>query len=234
MLLECQDVHAAYGRSRVLHGLTHRMPAGKVSAIVGRNGMGKTTYAHTIMGFLQARSGSIMLDGKELVGRSPERVARAGISLVPQGRRVFASLTVGENLVVSHRRTAVSGAWDIDAVCERFPILRDRWNQGAGSLSGGQQQMLAIGRALLRNPRLIIMDEPSEGLDPERVAAVRAVIEELRERGTAVLLIEQKVQLVLDVADSIAVIARGEIVHESAVEAHRASPELLASHLGFG
>ncbi|MCW2851879.1 MAG: transporter ATP-binding protein, partial [Nocardioides sp.] len=153
MLLECKDLDAYYGDSQVLHGTSLSIGPSEHVGIIGRNGMGKSTLVHTIMGMLRPRRGSVLYQGKELAGAAPEKIAAAGITLVPQGRRVFGSLSVGENLRVSHIDRGVDG-WTVDEVCDRLPILRDRWSQLAGQMSGGQQQMLALGRALVGNGEL--------------------------------------------------------------------------------
>lgn len=232
MLLSVDDVHTYYGASHVLHGTTLAVNRGEVLGVLGRNGMGKTTLMHTIVAFLRPARGTILLNGTRISGLPSEKVARAGVALVPQGRRVFRSLTVGEHLEVSYRPAGGDG-WTIDDVCDRFPILAQRWHQMAALLSGGQQQMLAIGRALLTNGRIVLMDEPAEGLDPRRVEIVEGIIGELRDRGTAVLLVEQKVKFAVDVADRVQVMDRGAITHETTGEQARADPSALSRQLGF-
>jgi branched-chain amino acid transport system ATP-binding protein len=231
MLLEIDHVRVAYGRSVVLHGTTTGVAEGEVLGLLGRNGMGKTTLVHTVVGFLRPSAGVIRLGGDEIHGLAPERIARAGITLVPQGRRVFGSLTVGETLGLAYRDRGGAAKWTPDQVFERFPILKDRSSQHAGLLSGGQQQMLAIGRALLGNGRLIIMDEPTEGLDPKRVELVGGVIDELRERRTTVLLVEQRVKFALQHADRIDILSRGVVVERTTPAELEAHPETMSRYL---
>jgi branched-chain amino acid transport system ATP-binding protein len=233
MLLECKDLDAYYGDSQVLHGTSLSIGPSEHVGIIGRNGMGKSTLVHTIMGMLRPRRGSVLYQGKELAGAAPEKIAAAGITLVPQGRRVFGSLSVGENLRVSHIDRGVDG-WTVDEVCDRLPILRDRWSQLAGQMSGGQQQMLALGRALVGNGELVLMDEPSEGLDQHHLALVIDVVQELRRRGTAVLVVEQKLRFALDMVDELHVMVRGQFVRTVSTEDARKDPSLLMEGLGFG
>ena len=233
MRLEVADVHASYGSSKVLHGLSLHLAEGEVLGLLGRNGRGKTTLVHTIAGLMKPRAGSITLDGHPIAGLPAERVARHGVALVPQGRRVFRSLTVGEHLDIAARDPGGDG-WSIAAVCERFPILAQRWNQMAGQLSGGQQQMLAIGRALVANARLVLMDEPAEGLDPGRMATVADVVRDLRARGTGVLVVEQKVGFALEVVDRVEVIERGRTTFATTPQEVGADRRQLYHELGFG
>src|SRR5215472_12097798 len=166
--LSLTNVHAFYGDSHILHGVSFALRQGGVLALLGRNGAGKTTCISTIIGFLKPRDGEIQLFGEPIQGLSPERIAHLGIGLVPQGRRVFPSLTVRENLMVAEqRRNGNTKSWNVDRVFDMFPRLRERHTQFAGTLSGGEQQMLAIGRALMGNPRVLLLDEPSEGLAPQ-------------------------------------------------------------------
>ena len=235
MLLDVAGAHTFYGPSHVLHGLSLHAGEGEVVAVLGRNGMGKTTLVHTIAGLLHPRTGSVRFAGRDITGRAPEQIADLGLALVPQGHRVFGSLTVAENLAVARRKPRDGRGWTVDEVCERFPILRQRWGVRAGSLSGGQQQVLTVARALVGNGRMVLMDEPAEGLDPTTVGLVGDVIEELRARGTAVLVVEQKVDFALALADRAVILSRGTIVHEtSSPEALRRDPAAIARHLGFG
>ena len=231
MLLEVEGVDAYYGPSHVLHGISLHVAEQEVLGVVGRNGMGKTTLLHAIAGLHPVREGGITMRGRPLRGLAPERVWGEGVTLVPQGHRVFGSLSVGDNLRVALRER--SGGWSIDEVCDRFDVLRERWDQRAGSLSGGQQQMLAIARALVGNGELVLMDEPSEGLDPQRTAVVADVVQELRRRGTAVLLVEQKVGLVLRVADRVHVIDRGAVTFAASAAELRDAPDVLPRRMGL-
>jgi branched-chain amino acid transport system ATP-binding protein len=210
-LLNIEDLHVYYGMSHVLHGTVLDIPPGRVTALVGRNGVGKTTLVNAVMGLIPAQSGSIQYRDTELTSLPATRRQRLGIALVPQGRRVFRSLTVDEHLeLVSKSR---DNPFTRDWVFETFPRLAERRKSLASNLSGGEQSMLAISRALTVNPKLLIMDEPTEGLAPLLVETVRQVVEQLREMQLTVLLVEQNLQFALDVADRIAIMHRGEIDH---------------------
>ena len=213
VLLRVENLRAYYASATVLHGVSFSM--GKESiAIVGRNGMGKSTLCAAIMGFTPPRaSGSVQFAGKELIGKPSHKIARAGIGYVPQGRRLFPSLTVHEHLVIAGRKGA--GSWTADRVYELFPRLAERKRNGGAELSGGEQQMLAIGRALLGNPRLLIMDEPSEGLAPAIVDSMVEAFKRLEEEGLAILLIEQKLDVATSLADRQLVMVGGEIALET-------------------
>lgn len=233
MLLEARDLDTFYGPSQVLHGCGIEVDEGECVAVLGRNGVGKTTLVHSLSGLIEVRAGQVRLDGRDLTKAPPEKRLAAGMTLVPQGHRVFKSLTVSENLTVAVRRTDGDAAWTVDDVYDRFPILRERAKQSAGNLSGGQQQMLAVGRAMLGNGRVVLMDEPSEGLDPQRVALIGDIIAELKQRGTSVLLVEQRVAFALRIADRVAFMVRGEVVESLAGDVARADPELVTRHLGL-
>lgn len=210
-LLQIKDLHVYYGMSHVLHGTTITIPPGQVTALVGRNGVGKTTLVNAVMGLIPAESGSIRYRDGELTSLPATRRQGLGIALVPQGRRVFRSLTVDEhlNLVSSTKDNPFNRDW----VYKTFPRLAERRKSLASTLSGGEQSMLAIGRALTVNPQLLIMDEPTEGLAPLLVETVRQVVEQLREMRLTVLLVEQNLQFALDVASDIALMHRGQIDH---------------------
>ena len=211
-MLRVEDVHTYYGDSHVLHGVSLDVQPGEAVALLGRNGVGKTTLIRTIVGFTPPRRGRVQFDGGDIHGLPPYRIARAGLAVVPQGRRIFSPLTVAENLAIGARR----GAWTDAKVHEIFPRLRARTAQGGGSLSGGEQQMLAIGRALMMNPRLILLDEPSEGLAPIVVREIGSVLLRLKASGLAILLVEQNVPLALRVADRVYVMSKGQIVYHGA------------------
>ena len=203
----------------MLHGVSFSLQPGRLLGLLGRNGAGKTTCMSTIMGFLKPRRGSISLYGEPVAGLAPDVIARKGICLVPQGRRMFRTLTVRENLMVAaqspQERTAAPG-WSLDRVFQLFPRLEERHAQVAGSLSGGEQQMLAIGRALMGNPRVLLMDEPSEGLAPQLVAEVGRTIAQLKAEGQSIVLVEQNIKLTLDLADDIVIINTGRVVFRGA------------------
>jgi branched-chain amino acid transport system ATP-binding protein len=215
--LTLDAVHAYYGDSHVLSGVSLTCGAGRLLGLLGRNGAGKSTCMNVIVGLLGARRGRVAVFGQSVVGLSPERISRAGVALVPQGRRIFRSLTVAENLSVAAQRprVATSKPWGLDRVYETFPRLKERRNQVSASLSGGEQQMLAIGRALMGNPRLLLMDEPSEGLAPQIVAEVGRTISRLKDEGLSIVLVEQNIRLVLDIADDIAILNSGAVAFQA-------------------
>ena len=234
-MLEIVDLEAGYATARVLNGVSLTVGEGEVLALLGRNGMGKTTLLRTVCGLRPpARTaGSVRFRGTDIGALAAHEVARAGISIVPQGRRVFASLTVEENLRIGRQKRGRS-EWDLESVCELFPRLRERSKQRAGTLSGGEQQMLAIGRSLMANPDLIIMDEPSEGLSPAVVGQVGERIRDVKGRGHGVLLAEQNVDLALSVADRVAVIGDGGVLSWTGEpEVLRSNEALIAQLVGL-
>jgi branched-chain amino acid transport system ATP-binding protein len=234
-MLEIVDLEAGYATARVLNGVSLTVGEGEVLALLGRNGMGKTTLLRTVCGLRPpARTaGTVRFRGTDIRALAAHEVARAGISIVPQGRRVFASLTVEENLRIGHQKRGRS-EWDLESVCELFPRLRERAKQRAGTLSGGEQQMLAIGRSLMANPDLIIMDEPSEGLSPAVVGQVGERIRDVKGRGHGVLLAEQNVDLALSVADRVAVIGDGGVLTWTGEpEVLRSNEALIAQLVGL-
>ena len=232
--LTCESLNAFYGESHVLHDVSLRVRAGRVLALLGRNGAGKTTAIGAIAGLVQSRAQRLALFGESLAGLGPEAISHRGIGLVPQGRRIFPSLTVLENLTVAARPSRWSDApgWTLARVFAAFPRLRERQRQFAGSLSGGEQQMLAICRALMTNPRLILLDEPSEGLAPQIVAEVATVLRQVRDSGLAVVLVEQNLKLAMEIADDIAIFNNGRIVHAGPIATLQDNPDLLDQHLG--
>jgi branched-chain amino acid transport system ATP-binding protein len=229
LALEVEGVHTYYGDSHVLQGVSLRVDPGEVLAILGRNGMGKTTLIRTIVGFTPAREGRVRYEGTETTRLPPFRMAALGVALVPQGRRVFPSLSVRENLDVARRG---EGRWSLEAVYALFPRLRERAGNRANKLSGGEQQMLAIGRALMSNPDLLLMDEPTEGLAPLLVREVGRVISELKRSGLSILLVEQNLALALSVADRVHVLSRGQIVHTGTPAELMGNDEVKARYLG--
>jgi branched-chain amino acid transport system ATP-binding protein len=231
--LAIKGINALYGDSHVLHEVSFTLDSGRVLALLGRNGAGKTTCMSSIVGFLPPRDGEIRLFGDTITRLSPETISRKGVGFVPQGRRVFASLTVRENLEVARQaRAGVATPWTLERVCELFPRLRERLHQHAGSLSGGEQQMLAIARALMGNPRVLLMDEPSEGLAPLIVAEVGRTIARLKAAGQSIVLVEQNLKLALDLADDVVILNTGRVVFAGAVEDVRHNEALLTQHLG--
>jgi branched-chain amino acid transport system ATP-binding protein len=231
--LSLTNVHAFYGESHILHGISFSLQAGGVLALLGRNGAGKTTCISTIIGFLTPRDGEIRLFGESIAGFSPERISHLGIGLVPQGRRIFPSLTVRENLIVAQQREKTVGKpWNVERIYDLFPRLRERHAQFAGTLSGGELQMLAIGRALMGNPRVLLLDEPSEGLAPLIVAEVGRTIKRLKEEGQSIVLVEQNLQLALDVADQAVILNTGRCVFAGTAGDILKNEELITQNLG--
>jgi branched-chain amino acid transport system ATP-binding protein len=233
------DVHTYYGDSYVLQGVTLGVPRGRIVAMLGRNGMGKTTLIRSIAGLTPPRRGTVAYRGRPISGLPPYEIARLGITLVPQGRRTFPSLSVRENLLLPTSRLARGwrshdGArWTLEAILEEFPRLRERAHQLARHLSGGEQQMLAIGRALITNPDLILMDEPSEGLAPLLVKQIGDIMRRLRDGGHAILLVEQNLGLALAVADEVHILSAGRIVYRGTADELSKAPEMLNRHLGI-
>jgi branched-chain amino acid transport system ATP-binding protein len=227
------NVHAFYGDSHILHGVSFTLQPGGVLALLGRNGAGKTTCISTIIGFLKPRGGEIRLFGEPIEGLSPERISHLGIGLVPQGRRIFPSLTVRENMVVARQRESTTGKpWNVERIYTMFPRLRERHAQLAGTLSGGELQMLAIGRALMGNPRVLLLDEPSEGLAPLIVAEVGRTIRRLKDEGQSIILVEQNLKLALEVADQVVILNTGRCVFAGGANDILNNEELIAQNLG--
>ena len=229
-MLALSDIHTYYGESHVLQGITLSVSPGEVVTILGRNGMGKTTLMRSIIGFTPPRRGRVRFKGDDITRWPPYRMVERGMALVPQGRRVFASLTVRENLEVA--RHGQRGRWTLPRVLELFPRLGDRVQNRGNKLSGGEQQMLAIGRALMTDPDLLLMDEPTEGLAPLLVRDVGRVIAELKREGLSILLIEQNLPLALSVADGVHILSRGQIVHSSRPAELMANEEVKSRFLG--
>lgn len=245
-LLRVDAIHTYYGDSYVLQGLSLELREGQIVAILGRNGMGKTTLIRSVAGLTPPRSGDVRLRGRSLAGQPAYAIAQQGVAIVPQGRRIFRSLSVRENLLVPTSFLAQAGRgrqggqqsaakrWDLDAVLKEFPQLAERIDHAGGSLSGGEQQMLAVGRALMANPDLVLMDEPSEGLSPRLVQHVGEIMKGVRGHGHAILLVEQNLALALEVADYIYVISSGQFVFEGTPHALTRQAEILDRHLGVG
>ena len=214
-MLALDDIHTYYGESYVLHGVSFTVEPGTVVALLGRNGMGKTTTIRSIIGFTPPRSGQVRFKGQEITHLKPYQIAKMGIGLIPQGRSIFPSLSVKENLIMAARTQGRTGEWTLDKVYERFPILKARSNLKGNLLSGGEQQMLATGRGLMTNPDLLLMDEPSEGLAPLVVFEIRSIIAKLKEVGLSILLVEQNLPMALGVSDYAFIMSKGKIVYES-------------------
>jgi branched-chain amino acid transport system ATP-binding protein len=232
--LRLSSVDAFYGDSHVLHGVSFVCGEARLLGLLGRNGAGKSTCMNVTVGLLRPRRGEIEIFGAPANGLAPEQISARGIALVPQGRRIFKSLTVRENLIVAERPPTDSkhAPWTIDTVFGMFPRLKERANQMAAYLSGGEQQMLAIGRALMGNPRVLLMDEPSEGLAPQIVAEVMATIRKLKESGLSIVLVEQNPMLVFDVADDVVVLNTGRVALITTPAALKQDEAALRQHLG--
>ena len=236
MTLEITGLSSGYGRSSVLQGVDLDVSDGRVLGLLGRNGVGKTTLIHTVMGLVRLTGGSITLDGQELGGRRTDQIARAGLALVPQGRRIWPNLDVTEHLTLASRRGGTGGrddgTWTVQKVLELLPQLGQRRGHLGGQLSGGEQQMLAIARALLTGPRMLLMDEPSDGLAPTIVDQIGDVIGALKDGGVTVLLVEQDLHLAFLVADEIAVMVKGQIAHRCSTADFRADEPTARRLLG--
>jgi branched-chain amino acid transport system ATP-binding protein len=231
-MIEVSDLHTYRGPNYVLQGVNLRIEDGACTVLLGRNGMGKTTLVHTIMGMLRPRSGRITLGDEELVGQQPFQIARRGIALIPQGRRIFPSLTVEENLALGARGKAGDDAWTIERVYGLFGNLAERKRHRGGQLSGGEQQMLAVGRALLANPSLLLMDEPSEGLAPVIIDRVGEILADLRRSGLSIFLVEQNYGLATALADTIYILSNGRVVWQGTPGELEASASVRETYLG--
>ncbi len=230
-MLKVDAIDAAYGRVQVLRGLSLEARAGEIHCLLGRNGAGKTTLMKAIMGLVALTGGRILLEGAEISRLPAHAVPRAGIGYIPQGRRLFGELTVGENIEIG----LMAGRKGNDTrarVLELFPRLAERLDQRADTLSGGEQQMLATARALCLGPKLLLLDEPTEGLQPSMIALIREVVVEMKRRGVAIVLVEQRVDAVLSIADRVSFIENGRVALTTSPEALRADPDLLHRYVG--
>jgi len=231
-ILDVQDIHTYYGDAYVLQGLSLQLEQGQILGLIGRNGVGKTTLVNSIVGFVLPRRGRIYFKGADITGDSSFAIIRRGIGLVPQGRRVFATLSVEDNLSVAEHN-ARRHRWSLQRVYALFPRLAERRSQRAKTLSGGEQQMLAIGRGLMTNPDCLIMDEPSEGLAPIIIQALWAAIAKLKEEGLSILLVEQNAALALKLVDFVHVMSKGHIVYSARPDELRANDEVKLRFLGI-
>ncbi len=231
-ILELADVHTYYGDTHILFGVSLEVSSGSVVALLGRNGMGKTTLIRSIIGFTPARQGTVRFRGQDITGMKPYQIARMGVGLVPQGRQIFPSLTVQENLTMAARNGNRPGGWTLEKIYGLFPILKERARLAGNLLSGGEQQMLTIGRALMTNPELMLMDEPSEGLAPIIVAEIGRIVRELHSQGLSVLLVEQNLKMALNVAEQVYVMSRGAVVHQSTPRELQQNKEIMDKYLG--
>lgn len=234
-MLQLDGVHTYYGHSHILQGVTFSVEKGECVALLGRNGAGKTTTIHSISGLTPSREGKILMNGKEIQGQAPFQISLTGIGLVPQGRRVFPSLTVRENLLMPERAPSRDNhlpVWNLEKIYGLFPALRERETNMGNELSGGQQQMLAIGRALMTNPQFLLMDEPSEGLAPVIIDHIRNIILDLKKTGLSILIVEQNLQLACEVADRVLVMNKGVIVWEGSSQELLSNEDVLHQYLG--
>jgi branched-chain amino acid transport system ATP-binding protein len=234
-MLSLRDVHAHYGKSHVLHGVTIDVGPGEVVGLLGRNGVGKSTTLKTIMGLVRASGGTLTFEGRDLIGLATHRLPALGLGYVPEDRRVFRLLTVLENLRTGLDRTGVTPARRqelLEKVYRYFPVLRERRNQAGGTLSGGEQQMLAIARTMVLEPKIILLDEPTEGLMPRMVSQIREIIEILHKEGVAILLVEQNVPLTLAVSDRVYIMEKGAVRHQATAAALRADDAVIHQYLG--
>ncbi|WP_108483729.1 ABC transporter ATP-binding protein [Oceaniglobus ichthyenteri] len=230
-MLEISDIHASYGRVKTLSGVSLSAKAGEITCLLGRNGAGKTTVMRTITGLLAISAGSITLEGQPLHTLPPEQIARQRVGYIPQGRRLFAELSVSENIEIGLLACG-EGRETRDWVLDIFPRLRERLTQRAETLSGGEQQMLATARALCLRPKLLLLDEPTEGLQPSMIAQIRDVVLRMKAEGLAVLLVEQRMEAILTMADHAVFIENGASIETLRGDALRAAPETLTRHLG--
>ncbi len=233
MLLAVEGVHAHYGKSHILHGVTLGVDAGEVVCLLGRNGVGKSTTLKTIMGLVRPSAGSVRLGGRELRGLPPYRIARLGVGYVPEERRIFPTVTVKDNLLmgIKPRARTQGRAWTLERVYEFFPRLKERQRQRAGTLSGGEQQMLTIGRTLMGDPDVVLVDEPTEGLAPMIVALVEQILTEVHRAGTPILLVEQSMETAMVLAHRVYVMSKGQIVFGGSIDQLRASDDVRKQYL---
>ena len=234
-MLAVEDVHTHYGKSHILHGVSITVNPGEVVGLLGRNGVGKSTTLKTIMGLVRPSRGRIVFEGRDISGMEPHRLARLGIAWVPEDRRIFKLLTVLENLRTGLDRASVTEARRetlLEKVYASFPVLRERRNQAGGTLSGGEQQMLAIARAMMLEPKIILLDEPTEGLMPRMVSQIREIIDVLHRDGVAILLVEQNVPLTLEASSRVYIMEKGLVRHDAPSAELRANTAVIHQYLG--
>jgi branched-chain amino acid transport system ATP-binding protein len=231
-LLALESLDTFYGKSHVLRGVSFAVPAGEITVLLGRNGAGKTTTLRSIMGLTPPRAGAVRFKGLDITGQAPHRVFRLGVGYVPEGRQIFPHLDVGENLRLAQRSGGDGTRWTLPRIFEYFPVLRERWRQRGRSLSGGEQQMLAIARALAGNPDLLMLDEPSQGLAPRLVRELETLMRRLKGEGVTILLVEQNARMALAVCDQVLVLGKGSVVFSGTrAEFHRREQELKGRYL---
>ena len=234
-MLTLRDVHTYYGKSHILHGVSLDVAPGEVVGLLGRNGVGKTTTLKSVMGLAPPASGHVTFEGRDITGLAPHHLARLGIAWVPEERRIFRLLSVMENLRTGLDRSGVDDARRarlLDKVYAAFPVLRDRRNQAGGTLSGGEQQMLAIARAMMLEPKIILLDEPTEGLMPRMVSQIRDIVDMLHREGVAILLVEQNVALTLTVSSRVYIMEKGVVRHQAPAADLRADQAVIHQYLG--
>lgn len=236
MLLNVEEIHSYYGKSHVLQGVSLQVERGELVCMLGRNGVGKSTTLKSIMGIVSPKKGSIYLDGQQIAGKSSFKIARTGIGYVPEERRIFQSLTVHENLVIGYKTAQDSevdkdSEWTLDRIYSYFPILKERQNRKGAHLSGGEQQMLSIARALAGNPRLILVDEPTEGLAPLIAKEVLGILSTIRKAGTATLMVEQNYKAAIKIADRFYMMSKGQIVFDGDAQALIQAEDLRKKYL---
>jgi branched-chain amino acid transport system ATP-binding protein len=233
-ILLVEEIHTYYGQSHILQGVTLSLGEGTIVGVLGRNGVGKTTLMRSLIGFNVPQEGRIYFKGEEITRFEPFRRVDAGLALVPQGRRIFGSLTVEENLLSSAKLREKRRVWDQNGIFNLFPQLKERKKVRASHLSGGEQQMLAIGRALVSNPDLLLLDEPTEGLSPSVIRELIKILSQLAKEGQSILLVEQNLQFALNIADYLFILSRGKIVYESTPPELSQKPEVQLAYLGVG
>ena len=232
-MLKVDAIESSYGTSQVLFGMTLEVKAGEVVTLMGRNGMGKTTAIRSIIGLMKPQKGTILFEGQKISGLPSHQIAKAGIGLVPEGRQIFPNLTVRENLIATaHNRLGSNDPWVLDKVLTRFPSLKARISGMGNELSGGEQQMLAIGRALMTNPKLLVLDEATEGLAPQIRAEIWRCLEDLKGQGQSILVIDKNVAALTRIADRHYIIEKGQVVWTGTSEAILAEPEIQHKYLG--
>jgi branched-chain amino acid transport system ATP-binding protein len=232
MILQVDNINTLYGESHILHGISLSVREGSLSAILGRNGMGKTTTIRSIIGFTAPRSGKIIFQGKEIQNMPSFQIAKLGMGLSPQGRGIFPNLTVKENLTIA-ARTNSKRNWSLEHIYELFPRLEERSTSMGGNLSGGEQQMLSIGRALMTNPDLLLLDEPSEGLSPIMVQEVMKIVSSLKKEGLSMLMVEQNLSMALSVADNVYILSKGQVVYEGTPAELKENDTIKSRYLGM-
>ena len=230
-MLKLNELHSYYGDSHILHGVDLEVNKGDVVTLLGRNGMGKTTTIHSIVGFVKKKQGEILLEGENVTQLESHQIAARGLGIVPQGRRIFGNLSVTENLTVFANQKG--GEWTLERIFDLFPRLREREKSHAGNLSGGEQSMLSIGRALMRNPKLLLLDEPTEGLSPLMVGEVMEILLKLKKSGMSMLFVEQNISTALSIADDVYILSKGQVVYHGHPEELQNNMNIAYQHLAL-